>query len=106
MVERTLCYLGGVISGREAADQLGGRIRIAQVLGRQRAKVFVVIQPYWCAVGVDRAAESFPGAAHDGGPSLFYGIEAVRGKPLSERAQEVGFRTTRDSRDVDDLRDL
>jgi regulator of sigma E protease len=23
---------------------------------------------------------------------LFYGIEAVRGEPLSERAQEIGFR--------------
>jgi len=23
---------------------------------------------------------------------LFYGIEAMRGRPLSERAQEVGFR--------------
>jgi len=28
----------------------------------------------------------------DGGHLLFYGIEAVRGKPLSERAQMVGFR--------------
>jgi regulator of sigma E protease len=23
---------------------------------------------------------------------LFYGIEAARGRPLSERAQEIGFR--------------
>jgi regulator of sigma E protease len=28
----------------------------------------------------------------DGGHLLFYFIEAVRGRPLSERAQEVGFR--------------
>ena len=28
----------------------------------------------------------------DGGHLLFYGIEAVRGKPLGERAQEYGFR--------------
>src|SRR5258708_14861115 len=31
VVERTLSYIGGLISGREAADQLGGPIRIAQV---------------------------------------------------------------------------
>ena len=31
VVERTLSYIGGVVAGRESADQLGGPIRIAQV---------------------------------------------------------------------------
>ena len=34
----------------------------------------------------------FPVPLLDGGHLLYYGIEAVRGRPLSERAQEVGFR--------------
>ena len=34
----------------------------------------------------------FPIPLLDGGHLLFYGIEAVRGRPLSERAQDVGFR--------------
>ncbi len=34
----------------------------------------------------------FPIPLLDGGHLLFYVIEAVRGRPLSERAQEVGFR--------------
>jgi regulator of sigma E protease len=34
----------------------------------------------------------FPVPLLDGGHLLFYAIEAVRGKPLSERAQEMGFR--------------
>ena len=34
----------------------------------------------------------FPIPLLDGGHLLFYSIEAVRGRPLSERAQEVGFR--------------
>jgi regulator of sigma E protease len=34
----------------------------------------------------------FPIPLLDGGHLLFYGIEAMRGRPLSERAQEVGFR--------------
>jgi regulator of sigma E protease len=34
----------------------------------------------------------FPVPMLDGGHLLFYAIEAVRGKPLGERAQEVGFR--------------
>ena len=34
----------------------------------------------------------FPVPMLDGGHLLFYAIEAVRGKPLGERAQEIGFR--------------
>jgi regulator of sigma E protease len=34
----------------------------------------------------------FPVPLLDGGHLLFYAIEAIRGKPLSERAQEMGFR--------------
>jgi regulator of sigma E protease len=34
----------------------------------------------------------FPIPLLDGGHLLFYLVEAVRGRPLSERAQEVGFR--------------
>ena len=34
----------------------------------------------------------FPIPLLDGGHLLFYAVEAARGRPLSERAQEVGFR--------------
>jgi regulator of sigma E protease len=34
----------------------------------------------------------FPIPLLDGGHLLFYGIEALRGRPLSERSQEIGFR--------------
>ncbi len=34
----------------------------------------------------------FPVPLLDGGHLLFYAIEKLRGRPLSERAQEVGFR--------------
>ena len=34
----------------------------------------------------------FPVPLLDGGHLLFYAIEAIRGRPLSERAQEMGFR--------------
>jgi regulator of sigma E protease len=34
----------------------------------------------------------FPVPLLDGGHLLFYGIEAARGRPLSARAQEIGFR--------------
>ena len=34
----------------------------------------------------------FPIPMLDGGHLAFYAIEAIRGKPLSDRAQEYGFR--------------
>jgi len=34
----------------------------------------------------------FPVPLLDGGHLLFYGIEVTRGRPLSARAQEIGFR--------------
>jgi regulator of sigma E protease len=34
----------------------------------------------------------FPVPLLDGGHLLFYAVEAARGRPLSERAQEMGFR--------------
>jgi regulator of sigma E protease len=93
VVDRTLSYIGGVISGREAADQLGGPIRIAQVSGQVATEglpsLFSLAAVLSVSIGL---LNLFPVPLLDGGHLLFYGIEAVRGKPLSERAQEVGFR--------------
>jgi regulator of sigma E protease len=93
VVERTLSYIGGVISGREAADQLGGPIRIAQVSGQVAteglASLFSLAAVLSVSIGL---LNLFPVPLLDGGHLMFYAVEAVRGKPLSERAQEMGFR--------------
>jgi regulator of sigma E protease len=93
VVDRTLSYIGGVISGREAADQLGGPIRIAQVSGQVATEglpsLFSLAAVLSVSIGL---LNLFPVPLLDGGHLLFYAIEATRGKPLSERAQEVGFR--------------
>src|SRR5262245_2112777 len=102
VVDNTLSYLGRVIVGRESADQLGGPMRIGQIAGQvwqggltnggiggglvaiiQLAAVLSV------SIGL---LNLFPIPLLDGGHLLFYAVEAVRGRPLSERAQEVGFR--------------
>lgn len=93
VVERTVSYLVGVVAGREAADQLGGPIRIAQISG-QVATIGIGALIHLAAVlSVSIGLLNlFPVPLLDGGHLLFYAIEAVRGKPLSERAQEYGFR--------------
>jgi regulator of sigma E protease len=93
VVDRTLSYIGGVFAGREAADQLGGPIRIAQVSGQVASAGFVALMHLTAVLSVSIGLLNlFPIPLLDGGHLLFYGIEAIRGRPLSERAQEVGFR--------------
>jgi len=92
VVDRTLSYIGGIFTGREAADQLGGPIRIAQVSG-QVCHTFPACMNLTAVLSVSIGLLNlFPIPLLDGGHLLFYGIEAIRGRPLSERAQEFGFR--------------
>jgi regulator of sigma E protease len=93
VVDRTLGYIGGIFAGREAADQLGGPIRIAQVSGQVASAGFTALIHLTAVLSISIGMLNlFPIPLLDGGHLLFYGIEAVRGRPLSERAQEVGFR--------------
>ena len=93
VVDRTLAYIGGVFVGREAADQLGGPIRIAQVSGQVATAGFTALIHLTAVLSVSIGLLNlFPIPLLDGGHLLFYAIETIRGRPLSERAQEVGFR--------------
>jgi regulator of sigma E protease len=93
VVDRTLAYISGVFVGREAADQLGGPIRIAQVSGQVATAGFTALIHLTAVLSVSIGLLNlFPIPLLDGGHLLFYAIETIRGRPLSERAQEVGFR--------------
>jgi regulator of sigma E protease len=93
IITSTLGYLADVVRGRQNADQLGGPIRIAEISG-QVAKVggeamLNLIAVISVSVGL---INLFPIPLLDGGHLLYYGLEAIRRKPLSERTQEIGFR--------------
>jgi regulator of sigma E protease len=93
VVSRSLGYLYDVATGREAADQLGGPLRIAQVSGQVATAGFVALMNLAAIISVSIGLINlFPIPMLDGGHLLFYGIEAVRGRPLSESTQEIGFR--------------
>jgi regulator of sigma E protease len=93
VIERTMSYIGGLIVGRESADQLGGPLRIAQVSGQVASVGFVALLHLTAVLSISIGLLNlFPVPMLDGGHLLFYAIEAIRGRPLSERAQELGFR--------------
>lgn len=93
VVARTFDYLGGVISGRESTDQLGGPIRIAQVSGQVATHGIGALLSLAAVLSVSIGLLNlFPIPLLDGGHLLFYAVEAVRGRPLSARTQDIGFR--------------
>jgi regulator of sigma E protease len=93
VIYRTLAYIGGVFTGREAADQVGGPLRIAQISGQVATIGLGALVQLAAVLSVSIGLLNlFPVPLLDGGHLLFYAVEAVRGRPLSERAQEVGFR--------------
>ena len=93
VIDRTLSYIGGVVVGKESADQLGGPIRIAQVSGQVATAGFVALIHLAAVLSISIGLLNlFPIPLLDGGHLLFYAIEAVRGRPLSDRAMEYGFR--------------
>ncbi len=93
MVERTLGYIGGVVTGREKADQLSGPIRIAQVSGQAAQIGIEVVINLAAVLSISIGLLNlFPIPLLDGGHLMYYAIEALRGRPLSDRTQEFGFR--------------
>lgn len=93
ILERTLMFLSGLIMGNESVDQLGGPIKIAEVSGKVAE---IGILPLINLVALLSVSIGFlnllPVPVLDGGHLLFYAIEAIRGKPLSEKTQDYGFR--------------
>jgi regulator of sigma E protease len=93
VVTRTAGYLAGIVTGRESADQLGGPIRVAQISGQVATLGFGALLNLTAVLSVSIGLLNLlPIPMLDGGHLLFYAAEALRGKPLSERAQEYGFR--------------
>lgn len=93
VVDRTVAYIGGVFTGRESADQVGGPIRIAQISGQVATVGLSALIHLTAVLSVSIGLLNlFPVPLLDGGHLLFYAVEAIRGRPLSERSHELGFR--------------
>jgi len=93
VIDQTMTYIGRIFTGREAADQVGGPLRIAQISGQVATLGLAPLIRLAAVLSISIGLLNlFPVPLLDGGHLLFYVIEAVRGRPLSDRAQEMGFR--------------
>jgi regulator of sigma E protease len=93
IIARTMGYLKDIVTGHQSADQLGGPIRIAKISGEVATLGVTALINLAAVLSVSIGLLNlFPIPMLDGGHLVFYAIEALRGRPLSEQAQEIGFR--------------
>ncbi len=103
----SLRYIGRIFVGRESGKALGSIGKIAAVTGKVAIdtaqedvglktklsmgvmRLFSLAAMFSIGLGV---ANLMPIPVLDGGHLLYYGYEAVMGRPLSERKQELGFK--------------
>ncbi len=93
IIERTGQFMKRFAVGREDKCQLGGPIKIADMAGKAAALGFIwVIQLVaLLSVGIG-ILNLLPIPPLDGGHLLFYAIEAVIRRPVSERVMEIIYR--------------
>jgi len=86
--------VGQMISGARNSDEIGGPLRIVKMSGEVvQGGGLLGLLSFMAVLSVNLGLINlFPIPVLDGGHLLFYAAEALRGRPLGQRAQEFGFR--------------
>ena len=94
IIVRTGQFLRRFVAGREDRCQLGSPVKIADMAGRAASMGFewLVQLVALLSVGIG-VLNLLPIPPLDGGHLVFYAIEAVRRKPVSERVMDAFYRT-------------
>ena len=89
----SLNYVGKMITGSADSSQLGGPIRIAKITGQVAEYGIVPFISIMAYISISLGLINlFPIPMLDGGHLMFYLIEKILGRPLSQKTQEGFFR--------------
>ena len=89
----TLKAIGQMFMGTRSTKELGGIIRIGAMAGDMAERGYIALIVFTALLSINLGMINlFPIPMLDGGHLLFYAIEAIRGKPISERTMEYAFR--------------
>ncbi len=89
----TLKALGQIFTGTRSATELGGIIRIGAIAGDMAQAGILAVITFTALLSINLGLINlFPIPMLDGGHLVFYIIEAIKGKPVSEKIQEYAFR--------------
>ncbi len=84
----TLKMMGRMLIGKASVENLSGPISIAQYAGQSADMGFVAFIKFLALVSVSLGVLNFlPIPVLDGGHLLFFALEAIKGKPVSEKIQ-------------------
>lgn len=93
ITKRTVEVIAGVVTLQQSPKQFGGPLRVAKISGDMASlgitALFGLAAMLSISIGL---INLLPIPMLDGGHLLFYFIEALRGRPLSIEAQDVGYR--------------
>lgn len=93
LITLTFDMIGKLIGGIVSLDNLSGPISIAKGAGNSADYGLVYFLGFLALISVNLGIINlFPLPVLDGGHLVYFLIEAVTGKPVSEKIQEVGFR--------------
>lgn len=93
IVQRTGAFLGDFFVGRGDVEQLGGPVKVAKVSGEMATLGIIALINLTALLSLNIGIFNLlPVPMLDGGHLMYYLIEAVRGRPLSMKVQEIGFR--------------
>lgn len=93
IVQRTAAFLGDFFVGRGDVEQLGGPVKVAKVSGQVATLGIVALINLTALLSLNIGIFNLlPVPMLDGGHLMYYLVEAVRGRPLSMKVQEIGFR--------------
>jgi regulator of sigma E protease len=86
--------LGQVVSGGRSVKELGGPLKIAEVSGQAATLGLESFVFFMALISINLGfINLLPIPMLDGGHLLFYAVEAVRRRPVSEKAQEWAYRS-------------
>jgi regulator of sigma E protease len=86
--------IGQIITGRRSVKELGGPLKIAQISGQQATLGVANLVFLMAMISINLGfINLLPIPMLDGGHLTFYIIEAIRRRPVPERAQEWAFRS-------------
>ncbi len=89
----TLKALGQMFTGTRSATELGGIVRIGAIAGDMAQMGILAIITFTALLSINLGLINlFPIPMLDGGHLMFYAIEAIKGKPVSEKIQDYAFR--------------
>ena len=93
VTDRTVDFIGGLFVGRQSLKDVNGPVGTGYIAGEVAKFGFVALMNLAAVLSISVGLINlFPIPMLDGGHLFYYLMEALKGRPISERAQEVGFR--------------